>query len=159
MPQNKLDEEKSQLRACSQFTMNRIIYARQRAFANNKPCHTTQSVSEKVAELSKRLADPTDETARDDALVFLSYRYSSLPKQSILKLKTDLQRHDGREQMSAETPPDSLALSCCEVVQPAKKNVVNLTDRYDLINTRPGEEPLWYKIYIHSELGNYAQVR
>jgi len=160
MLQNQLNEDKSQLRDCCQLTMNRIIYARQRAFANDKPCHTAQSVNEKVAELSKKLADPADATAREDALVFLSFRYTSLSKQAMLKLKTDLQHHDDRKRMFEKSQQDLVTQPFGEVVQPVKKNIVSIVDRFnELVDITPGEEPLWYKIYVHSEPDNYAQAR
>jgi hypothetical protein len=160
MLQKILNKGSNRLEGCPQHTMERILKARQRAFASSKPCHTAQSVNDKIAELLKRLADPTDAAARDDTLVFMSYRYTSIPKQLILKLKVSLERHDDRLRLLKEHMPDHQAMPVCEMSQPIKENVVNLHDRLnDLADVKTGEEPLWYKIYLHTELGNYAQVR
>jgi hypothetical protein len=160
MLQNQLNEDKSRLRDCCQLTMDRIIHARQRAFATDKPCLTAQSITEKIAELSKRLADPTDGTARDDALVFLSFRYTSLSKQAVSQLKTGLQHYDERVRMLEKVPPDTVTRPFNEAAQPVKKNIVSIVDRFsELLDIKPGEEPLWYKIYVHTEVDNYAQVR
>lgn len=160
MPPKKVNGKKNRLVVNPQSTMERIISARQRAFASDKPCHTPQSVRERVDALSKRLADPEDVTARDDALLFLSYRYSSLPAQLILQLKTDLKYQEEREQELADQAPDLSIESYYDSPPPDNANVVNFTDHMnaDLLGMEKGEEPLWYKIYIHSELRHYAQV-
>jgi len=160
MPLKKVNGEKDRLGIHTQMTMERIERARQRAFASEKPCHTAQSVNEKIAELAKRLADPNDTSARDDTLVFLSYRYSSLPRETILRIKTLIEHHDAQEHALCRTTKEHPDKTFRENIPAAKENIVRLTNHLgELQNIKKGEEPLWYKIYLHTDLGSYAQVR
>jgi len=80
-----------------QDAIDRIINARKRALANEVPSYTEESLCDKVMQLSKRLADSSDLTARDDTVFFLSSRQPFLSTYAQIHLELDLKQRDARE--------------------------------------------------------------
>ena len=74
--------------------IERIINARKRALSHGEPCYTEQSLRDKVIELSRRLADLNDLTARDDTVFFLSCRQPALSTYAQIHLELELKQRD-----------------------------------------------------------------
>jgi len=94
MTLNKADAKQNRLGISLQDAMERIASARKRALANEEPCYSEESLMEKVSQLSKRLADFNDITARDDAVFFLSCRQPSLSQHAQIHLMIGLKQRD-----------------------------------------------------------------
>ena len=77
-----------------QDSIDRIINARKRALAKKEPCYTEENLRDKVRQLSKRLVDFNDLTARDDTVFFLSCRQPSLSTYVQIHLELKLKQRD-----------------------------------------------------------------